>query len=132
MNSTVVNFINLKQNFKVSEDDLRHFWDLEAIGISANHDRSLSAKESKLLEDFQTSFRMEGQRRVVSRRRKQNIALPSNKLNAEKRPNLTKRLESNETLKQIYQDKILNYITRGKWKPLLREDPTSTVFYLPH
>jgi hypothetical protein len=83
----VVNFINLEQTFTPSEGDLRRFWDLESIGISANHDRSLSAKDSKLLEDFQASFRMEDHRRVVSLPRKQNIAIPSNKLNAEKRLN---------------------------------------------
>jgi hypothetical protein len=62
----VVNFINLEQTFTPSEDDLRRFWDLETIGISTNHDRSLRAKDSKLLEDFQASFRMEDHRRVVS------------------------------------------------------------------
>jgi hypothetical protein len=100
VNSAVVKFINLEQTLTPSEDDLRRFWDLETIGISANSDRSLSAKDSKLLEDFQASFHMEEQCRVVSLPRKQNIALPNNKLNAEKRlNNLTKILESNETLK---------------------------------
>ena len=131
VNSAVVNFINLEQTFTPSEDDLRRFWDLETIGISANQDQSLSA-DSKLLEDIQASFRMEDQRRVVSLPRKQNIALPSNKMNAEKRLNsLTKRLESNVTLKQMYHDKMLNYITREQVKAAPAEDPTSTVFYLP-
>jgi hypothetical protein len=94
VNSAVVNFINLEQTFTPSEDDLRRFWDLETLGISANQDQSLSA-DSKLLEDIQASFRVEDQRRVVSLPRKQNIALPSNKMNAEKRlNNLTKRLKA--------------------------------------
>ena len=66
VNSSVVNFINLDQPFTPSDDDLRYFWDLEIIGISANHDRSLSAKDSKLLDEFRASFRVEGQRRLVS------------------------------------------------------------------
>jgi hypothetical protein len=37
VNSTVVNFIDLEQTFTPSEDDLRRFWDLEAIGIAENH-----------------------------------------------------------------------------------------------
>jgi hypothetical protein len=102
VNSTVVNFTNSNQAFAPSDDVLRRVWDLETIGTSANHDRSLSAKDSKLLEGFRASFRIEGQRRVVSLPRKQDTALPSNKLNAEKRlNNLTKRLQSNEALKQM-------------------------------
>jgi len=58
---------------------------------------------------------MEDQRKVVSVPKKQDTALPSNRLNAEKRlNNLTKRLENNEALKQMYHDQILNYITRGQ------------------
>jgi hypothetical protein len=49
VNSAVVNFINSEQTFTPSEDDLRRFWDLEAIGISENHVRSLSINDSKLL-----------------------------------------------------------------------------------
>ena len=120
VDSAVVNFINLGQIFTPSDCDLRSFWDLETIGISAKHNRSLSALNSKLLEEFQTSFRMEDRRSVISLPRKQNIALPSKKLKAEKGlNNLTKRLESNEALEQIYHDQMLNYMTRGKWKPLV-------------
>ena len=105
VNSAVVNYINLEQNFMPSDDDLRRFWDLETIGISANPNRSLGAKNSKLLAEFQASFRMENQCRVISLPRKQGIALPSNKLNAERRlNNLIKRLESNDAVKQIYHD----------------------------
>jgi hypothetical protein len=51
VNLAVVNFINSDQAFMPS-DDLKHFWDLGTIGISAKHDRSLSAKDSKLLEEL--------------------------------------------------------------------------------
>ena len=77
------------------------------------------------------SFRVEDQRRVVSLPRKQDTALPSNRINAEKRLNLTKRLENNEVLKHIYYDQMLNYNTRGQVEAAPAEDSTSTVFYLP-
>jgi len=38
VNSAVVNFIHSDQTFTPSDDDLRRFWDLETIGISAIHD----------------------------------------------------------------------------------------------
>jgi hypothetical protein len=92
------------------DDDLRRFWDLETIGITANHDRSLSAKDSKLLEEFRASFHVVDHRRVVSLPKKHDTALPSNRLNAEKRlNNLTKKLENNEALKQMYHEQMLNY-----------------------
>jgi hypothetical protein len=133
VNSAVVNFVNSDQSFTLSDDDLRCFWDLETIGISANHNRTLSTKDSKLLEEFQASFRVEGQRRVVSLPKKQDTALPSNRLNAEKQlNNLTKRLENNETLRQMYHDQMLNYITRGQVEATPAEDSTPMVFYFPH
>jgi len=84
VNSAVVNFVNSDQTFTPSDDDLRRFWGLEMIGISANHDRSLSAKNFKLLEEFRASFSREDKRRVVSLPQKWDTALPSNRLNAEK------------------------------------------------
>jgi hypothetical protein len=70
VNLPVVNFINLDQIVTPSDDELRRFWDLETIGISANHDRSLSAKDSKFLEEFRASFHVEDQHREVSLPRK--------------------------------------------------------------
>jgi hypothetical protein len=45
---------------------------------------------------------------------------------------LTKRLENNEALKQMYHQQMLNYITRGQVEAASAEDSTSTLFYLPH
>ena len=96
------------------------------------HDRSLSAKDSKVLEEFRTNFRVEDQRRGVSLPKKQDTALPSIRLNAEKRRNnLTKILENNEALKQMYYDQIINYITRGQVEVVPTEDSRGKVFYLP-
>jgi hypothetical protein len=59
VNMAVVNFINLDQTLQPLDDELRGFRDLQTIGISDNHDRSLSAKDSKILDEFQASFRVE-------------------------------------------------------------------------
>ena len=129
----MVNFVNSHQNLTLSDEDIRRFWDLETIGISANQDRSLSAKDTKLLEEFRESFRVEDQRRVVCLPKRQDITLPNNRINAEARlNNLRKRLENNEELKQVYYDHMQNYITRGQVETAPAEEPTSTVFYLPH
>ena len=129
----MVNFVNSHQNLTLSDEDIRRFWDLETIGISANQDRSFSAKDTKLLEEFRASFRVEDQRRVVCLPKRQDITLPSNRINAEARlNNLMKRLENNEELKQVYYDHMQNYITRGQVETAPAEEPTSTVFYLPH
>ena len=116
VNSSVVNFINSDETFTPSDNDLKRFWDLEAIGISANHNRSLSAKDSKVLEEFRASFHVKDKRRVFSLPKKQDIYLASNRnrLNS-----LTKRLDSNEALRNIYNDQMLNYITRGQVEPVL-------------
>jgi hypothetical protein len=52
VNSVAVNFVNLDQTFPPSDDELRCVWNLETIGISANHNQSLSAKDTKRLEEF--------------------------------------------------------------------------------
>jgi hypothetical protein len=131
VNSAVVNFINLDQAITPSYDDLKRFWNLETIGISAKQNRSLSANDSKFLEEFRVSFGVEDQCRVVSLPRKQETTLLSNRLKAEKRfNNLTKRFENNEAMKRMYHDQILNYIPRGQVETTPAEDLTSRVFYL--
>jgi hypothetical protein len=76
---------------------------------------------------------VEDQHRVVSHPKKQDITLPNNRNNAEKRlKNLTNRLENNGELKQIYHEHVLNYITRGQVEIVPPEEPTSIVFYLSH
>jgi hypothetical protein len=133
VNSAAVNFINLDQTFSPSDDELRRFWNLETIGISTDSDRSLSAKDTKFLEEFRVSFSVEAQRRLFSLPKKHDIILPSNRINAEKRlGNLEKRLEDNQALKEMYHEHMLSYITTGQVETASAEDPTSTVFYLPH
>jgi hypothetical protein len=76
---------------------------------------------------------MVDQRRVFSLPKKQDTALPSNRLNPEERlNNFTKKFENSEALKQMYHDQMLNYITRGQVEAAPAEDSTSTVFYPTH
>jgi hypothetical protein len=44
---------------------------------------------------------------------------------------LLKRLGNNE-LRQTYYENMLNYVTRGQVETAPVEEPTGTVFYLPH
>jgi hypothetical protein len=133
VNSVTVNFASSHQTLTLSDEEVRRFWALETIGISANHDRALSAKDTKILEEFRASFRTEDQRRVLSLPKRQDITLASNRKNAEARlNNLMKRLGNNDDLRQMYHDHMLNYITRGQVETASAEEPTGPVFYLPH
>jgi hypothetical protein len=133
VNSVVVNFINLQHNATISDDDLRSLWDLETIGISSKPDRSLSVRDSTLLKEFRESFCEEDRRRVVRLPKKRKVTLPSNGLNAKIRLiNLRRRLDSNEALKLMNYEHMLNYVTNGQVEPAPAQDPASTVFYLPH
>jgi hypothetical protein len=67
------------------DDKLRRFWDLETIGITAGLDRAMSAKDSPILREFHSSFRIQDHRRVVSLPKKQDFILPNNRMNAERR-----------------------------------------------
>jgi hypothetical protein len=66
------------------DDELRGFWDLEAIGIIAGPNRTMSAKDPGLLREFHASFSVQDQRRVVFLPKKQGIILPNNRMNAER------------------------------------------------
>jgi hypothetical protein len=65
VNSTTVNFVHSDWPNLPPDDDLMRFWDLETIGITAGPDRTMSAKDSALLEEFHASFRIQVQRRVI-------------------------------------------------------------------
>jgi len=71
---------------------------------------------------------VEDQSRVVSLPKKQDTPLPSNRLNAEIRlDNLTRRLDNNEAMRQVYHDQMLNFITREQVEAAPAEDTTSSV-----
>ena len=50
---------------KISDQDVRQFWELETIGIKEHQERALSHKDHAILQDFHDSYCMEDGRRVV-------------------------------------------------------------------
>ena len=132
VNSTTVNFVQSDQLYSPPDDELRRFWDLETIGITAEPNRAMSAKDSALLEDFHASFRIRDRRRVVSLPKKQDTPLPDNRMIAEGRlRNLRKRLDNSEVLKEMYYSQMAEFIARGQVEEAPMEE-SATVFYLPH
>ena len=115
MNSTTVNFVLSDRSYLFPDVELRRFWDLETIGITAMPDGAMSAKESALLGEFHAFFRIQDQRRVVSLLKKQDIILPNNRLNAERwLGNLREKLDKNDALKEIYYAQMVDYIAKGQ------------------
>jgi hypothetical protein len=113
--STVVNFVHSDRPYLPTDDELRRFRVLEAIGITTGPDRANSAKDSALLEAFHASFRIQDQRRVVSLPKKQGVVLPNNRMNAARRlSKLRERHDNNEALKEIYYVEMLVCIAKGQ------------------
>jgi hypothetical protein len=132
VNTTTVNFVLSDRPNMPPDDELRRCWDLEAIGITAGPDRAMSAKDSALLGEFHASFRMQGQRRVVSLPKKQGIILSNNRMNAERRlGHLRMRLDNKKDVREIYYAQMADYIAKRQVEEAPLEDST-TVFYLPH
>jgi hypothetical protein len=132
VNSTTVNFVHSNRTHLPPDKDLRRFWDLETIGITAGPKRTMGAKDSALLEEFHASFHIQDQRRVVSLPRKLGVVPPNNRMNAARRlSSLRERLDNNEALKEIYNAQMLDYILKGQVEVAPPEDSTM-VFYLPH
>jgi hypothetical protein len=129
--SATVNFVLPDRPNMPPDDELRRFWDLEAIGITAGPDRAMSAKDSALLGEYHASFSMQ-ERRVVSLPKKQGIIMSNNRMNAERRlGHLRNGLDNNKDLKEIYYAQMADYIAKGQVEEAPLEDST-TAFYLPH
>jgi hypothetical protein len=63
----------------------------------------MNAKKLPLLGEFHAPSRIQDQLRVVSLPKKQDIVLPDNRMNIERRlGNKRKRLDNNEALKEMY------------------------------
>jgi hypothetical protein len=102
VNVAAVNFLRTEGPGPLTETEIKRFWDLETIGITAHQDKLWDTKDSAVLQDFHNSFRIENGRRVVSLPKKENVTLPSNRQNAENRFNLLeKRLSKNADLRRI-------------------------------
>jgi hypothetical protein len=133
VNSATVNYINLDQPASPQDDDFRHFWDLETIGISSEQPRTMSEKDSSLLSQFHASHSLQNGRRVVSLPRKEHVSLPSNYHQAEKRLHaLERRLERDTTLREVYYDQMFNYIRHEHVEIAPPTDGTQEIYYLPH
>jgi len=61
-NHLMVNHISLDH----IDTDLRRFWDLETIGITSYEETPLMTGDSRILQEFNYSYRIEDGRRVVS------------------------------------------------------------------
>jgi hypothetical protein len=132
VNSVMVNYVKLNTS-SPNEDILRRFWDLENIGSMENQDSTPSLKDSALLQEFAASFCLEDQRRLVSFPRKENITVPNNRHEAEKRfLSLEKKLEKNGHLKQIYQTQMLDHIRKEHVEVAPPEKDSREMFYLSH
>ena len=132
VNAAAVNLLHSEVPGPLPEEEIKRFWDLETIGITAHQDRTQDAKDSAILQAFHDSFRIEDNRRVVSLPKKEITTLPSNKQNAENRfRSLEERLRKNTNLRHIYYAHMLDYIQRGQVEPIGPSEEQDT-FYLPH
>ena len=103
MISTTENYVHTDRPYFPTDNEIRSFWDLQAIGITTGPERTTSAKASALLEAVHASFHIQDRRRLVSLPKKQGVALPVNKMKAGRRlSTLRGRLTNNDALKEIY------------------------------
>ena len=97
-NHMMVNHITLEH----SDDELRRFWDLETLGITPCQETSLTTEDSRILQEFSDSHRIEDGRRVVHLPKKNNCELSPNRDTAERRfRTLQKRLQQDDALQTI-------------------------------
>jgi hypothetical protein len=131
VSTVVVNYIELDHQVPHSDDAFRRLWDLDVIGITPDQGRSLSAKDSAVLQQFHSSHRTEDNRRVVSLTRKEHITLPTNRQNAEKRfQTLQYRLERD--LQDVYYSQMPDYIIKGHVEIAEPIQNCNESHYLPH
>jgi hypothetical protein len=76
---TAVNFLRLEEPGQRPERDIKMYLDPEAIGIIAQQDKEWDTKDSNILRIFHDSYKTDGNRRVVSLPKKENITLPDNR-----------------------------------------------------
>ena len=82
VNVAAVNFLHLEEPSPLLETEIKKFWDLETILITAQQEELWHAKDMAVLQTFQGSFRIDESRRVVSLP-KEIVTLPSNRQNEE-------------------------------------------------
>jgi len=116
-NVAAVNVLHLENPGPLPETEIKQLWNLETIGITAHQDREWNSKGSNVLRYFHDSFRTEGGRSVVSLPKKENVTLPTNQQNAEKKfRSLAMKLKRNANLRHVYYTLMWDYVQRGKLK----------------
>jgi hypothetical protein len=132
VNHASVNYFHNREGFTPSDNDMRHFWDLEALGISENQKRSLTTKDAAILCNFHDTLPLEDGRRIVSLPRKEYVILSSNFNNAETRfHTLQRRFNDDAQFREMYYSQMLGYIRKGHVETVASEYTNST-YYLPH
>jgi hypothetical protein len=112
-NVAAVNFFHLIGPGSLLETEIKRFWNLETIGITAHQDKSWSTKDSAILRAFHDSFHIEDSRRVVSLPKKENVPFSSSRQNAENRfKSLETILRKNAKLRKVYYTHMLDYVQR--------------------
>lgn len=135
VNQISVHKIKLQNGLSLLDDQVRNFWDLETIGINDTESRSqtMSTKDTRILEQFHDSRRIEDGRRVVSLPKRDLTVLQDNRTHAEKRfHTLHRRLCHDGEYADMYKNKMLDYIVQGQVERVHLQDQTSTTYYLPH
>jgi len=89
------NNIELFRDFDLPDTQIRHFWSLEAMGITDTNTAPRPTKDTATLSSFSDSFRIDDGRAVVSLPKKEYVILAGYRNNAFKRfLSLTKRFHS--------------------------------------
>jgi len=81
-NVIAVHFLHSESHDSLPDVEVKRFWDLETIGITAQQERGWDSKDSSILQVFHDSFRTEANQRVVSLPKKKNVTIPTNRQNA--------------------------------------------------
>ncbi|XP_075730590.1 uncharacterized protein LOC142772277 [Rhipicephalus microplus] len=94
------------------ETKLRHFWDIETIGIKGTEQDAM--KEESVMEYFSKNLKCEEKRYSVRLPWKDTVELDENKGNAMTRlKQLTRRLQKDESVLRCYENAIREYLTSG-------------------
>jgi hypothetical protein len=127
-----VHFLHAENQSLWPGAEVKRFWDLETIGITAHQDREWDSKDSSILQAFHDSFRTEANRRVVSLPRK-DVTIPTNRQNAMVRfRSLEARLRKDVDLRTVYHSHMLEYIRQGQVETVEPEQEREGTFYMPH
>ena len=81
----VINNIELSQDFEPRDSQLRHFWGLEAMGVTETDTAPHCIKDTAMLSSISDSLRIEDGRTLVSLPKKELVTPADNHPNAQRR-----------------------------------------------